>query len=54
MITNYTRVVSVDSITLTNPTLHIRKILNYAKSAAGEPLKTVLLMGFGVEQKVLT
>jgi hypothetical protein len=54
MTTNYTRVVSVDSITLTNPTLRIRKILNYAKPPAGEPLKTVLLVGFGVEQKVLT
>ena len=31
MTTNYTRVVSVDSITLTNPTLRIRRILNYAK-----------------------
>ena len=52
MTTNYTRVVSVDSITLTNPTLRIRKILNYAKPAAGQPLKNVLLAGFGVEQKV--
>ncbi|MGL4879974.1 MAG: phycobiliprotein lyase, partial [Waterburya sp.] len=51
---NYTRVVSVDSITLTNPTLRIRKILNYAKPPAGETLKTVLLVGFGVEQKVST
>ena len=52
MTTNYTRVVSVDSITLTNPTLRIRKILNYAKPAPGEPLKNVLLAGFGVEQKI--
>jgi hypothetical protein len=52
MTTNYTRVVSVDSITLTNPTLRIRKILNYAKPPAGETLQTVLLVGFGVEQKV--
>lgn len=52
MTTNYTRVVSVDSITLTNPTLRIRKILNYEKPALDQPLKNVLLAGFGVEQKV--
>lgn len=52
MTTNYTHVVSVDSITLTNPTLRIRKILNYEKPPTGQPLKTVLLVGFGVEQKV--
>lgn len=52
MTTNYTRVVSVDSITLTNPTLRIRKILNYEKPPTGQPLKNVLLVGFGVEQKV--
>lgn len=54
MTTNYTRVVSVDSITLTNPTLRIRRILNYAKPAPGEPLQDVLLAGFGVEQKILS
>lgn len=54
MTTNYTRVVSVDSITLTNPTLRIRKILNYQKPATGQPLQNVLLVGFGVEKKVLT
>ena len=53
MTTNYTRVVSVDSITLTNPTLRIRKILNYAKPAAGQPLENVLLVGFGVEKKAI-
>ena len=53
MTTNYTRVVSVDSITLTNPNLRIRKILNYEKPAAGEPLQNVLLVGFGVEKKVV-
>jgi hypothetical protein len=53
MTTNYTRVVSVDSITLINPTLRIRRILNYAKPDAGQPLKDVLLAGFGVEQKIL-
>ncbi|HEY9770681.1 MAG TPA: phycobiliprotein lyase [Coleofasciculaceae cyanobacterium] len=53
MTTNYTRIVSVDSITLTNPTLRIRQILNYEKPPAGQPLQNVLLAGFGVEQKVL-
>ena len=53
MTTNYTRVVSVDSITLTNPTLRIRKILNYAKPAIGQPLQNVLLVGFGVEKKIV-
>ena len=53
MTTNYTRVVSVDSITLTNPTLRIRKILNYEKPPAKEPLQNVLLVGFGVEKKVV-
>ncbi|MEN9870049.1 MAG: hypothetical protein RLZZ171_1034 [Cyanobacteriota bacterium] len=52
MTTNYTRVVSVDSITLTNPKLRIRRILNYAKPDLGQPLKNVLLAGFGVEQKI--
>ena len=51
MTTNYTRVVSVDSITLTNPDLRIRKILNYQKPPEGEPLEKILLVGFGVEQK---
>ena len=53
MTTNYTRVVSVDSITLTNPQLRIRKILNYEKPPAGQPLQNVLLVGFGVEKKVV-
>jgi hypothetical protein len=52
MTTNYTRVVSVDSITLVNPGLRIRKILNYRRPAADEPLQDVVLVGFGVEQKV--
>ena len=51
MTTNYTRVVSVDSITMTNPNLRIRKILNYLRPLEGEPLDKVLLAGFGVEQK---
>ena len=52
MTTNYTRVVSVDSITLTNPNVRIRKILNYAKPSPGQPLQNILLAGFGVEQKI--
>ena len=52
MTTHYTRVVSVDSITLVNPRLRIRKILNYRRPEANEPLQDVVLVGFGVEQKV--
>ncbi len=51
MTTAYTQVVSVDSITLINPRLRIRRILNYRRPAPGEPLQEVLLAGFGVEQK---
>jgi len=51
MTTYYTRVVSVDSITLINPNLRIRKILNYLRPPEGQPLETVGLVGFGVEQK---
>ncbi|GAB4535972.1 MAG: phycobiliprotein lyase [Pleurocapsa sp.] len=52
MTTNYTRVVSVDSIIMTNPNLRIRKILNYQKPSQGQPLEQLLLVGFGVEQKI--
>lgn len=52
MTTHYTRVVSVDSITLINPQLRIRKILNYQRPPEGQPLETLGLVGFGVEQKV--
>lgn len=51
MTTTYTQVVSVDSITLVNPTLRIRKILNYRRPAGDRPLQEVLLVGFGLEQK---
>lgn len=52
MTTRYTKVVSVDAITLVNPTLRIRKILNYKRPPVDHaPLDTVLLAGFGVEQK---
>lgn len=51
MTTTYTRVVSVDSITLIHPSLRIRKILNYRRPAEGEALQEVVLVGFGVEQK---
>ena len=52
MTTNYTRVVSVDSITLINPDTRIRRILNYLRPPAGQPLEKLGLVGFGVEQKV--
>jgi len=52
MTTRYTQVVSVDSITLVNPTLRIRRILNYQRPPVDHsPLETVRLAGFGVEQK---
>jgi hypothetical protein len=51
MTTNYTRVVAVDSITMINPDLRIRRILTYNRPPAGEPLSDVVLVGFGVEQK---
>jgi hypothetical protein len=51
MTTRYTQVVSVDSISLINPRLRIRKILNYRRPADGEPLQELVLVGFGVEQK---
>ncbi len=51
MTTPYTRVTSVDSITLINPTLRIRRIYNFQRPLLGEPLETMLLVGFGVEQK---
>lgn len=51
MTTRYTRVVSVDSILLVNPKMRIRRILNYQRPAPGAPLDTLVLVGFGVEQK---
>ena len=51
MTTTYTHVVFVDSITLINPHLRIRRILNYRRPAEGEPLQEVVLVGFGIEQK---
>jgi CpeS-like protein len=52
MTTNYTSVVSIDSITMVNPRLRLRRIINYRRPPAGEPLQDVILVGFGVEQKV--
>jgi hypothetical protein len=52
MTTPYTRVVSIDSILLVNPTMRIRRILNYKRPAEGEALDSLVLVGFGVEQKV--
>lgn len=51
MTTNYTRVVAVDSITLINPSLRIRKIITYQRPQPGQSLEHVVLVGFGVEQK---
>jgi hypothetical protein len=51
MITTYTRVISVDTITLVNPQLRVRQILNYVRPAEGQPLNDLSLAGFGIEQK---
>ncbi|MEA5471821.1 phycobiliprotein lyase [Spirulina sp. 06S082] len=51
MTTRYTRVVSVDSISLINPNLRIRRIYNYQRPPEGQPLENMILVGFGVEQK---
>lgn len=51
MITHYTRVVSVDEITLIHPTMRIRKIINFARPEEGHPPTHALLLGFGVEKK---
>jgi hypothetical protein len=52
MTTNYSRVVAVDSITLINPKLRIRKIITYSCLPDGQASDQVVLVGFGVEQKV--
>ena len=53
MTTTYSQVVSVDSITLVNPKLRVRRILNYERPATeGTALDTLRLAGFGIEQKV--
>lgn len=53
MTTTYTEVIAVDSITLINPNLRIRKILTYRRPPASQPLENLVLVGFGVEQKIL-
>ena len=53
MTTHYQRVAAVDSITLVNPALRLRRILNYHRPAAEDaPLDQIALAGFGVEQKI--
>jgi len=52
MKTNYSKVVSVDSITLVNPQLRIRRIINYQRPELSQSLDKVLLVGFGVEEKI--
>ncbi len=51
MTTTYSRIISVDSITLVNPMLRVRRILNYHRPADGAPMDQLALVGFGVEQK---
>lgn len=53
MTTRYTRVVSIDSIILVNPSLRIRKIQNFRRPLSEQmPLTELELIGFGVEKKV--
>ncbi|MEO1397145.1 MAG: phycobiliprotein lyase [Cyanobacteria bacterium J06634_5] len=52
MTTRYTQIVSVDSITLINPKMRIRRIFNYMRPPEGMPLTELSLVGFGVEQKI--
>ncbi|WP_211172991.1 hypothetical protein [Brasilonema bromeliae] len=40
-------------LTLINPNLRIRQIINYRRPSVGQPLQEVLLVGFGVEQKTV-
>lgn len=52
MTTRYTRVVSVDQISLVNPKMRLRKIVNYARPESdSDPLVDPILVGFGVESK---
>lgn len=51
MITQYTKVTSVDCITLVNPGMRLRNIVNYKRPAEGLPLTEPVLVGFGVEKK---
>jgi CpeS-like protein len=51
MITKYTKVVSVDAITLVNEKMRLRNIVNYARPPEGKPLRDPVLVGFGVEKK---
>ncbi|MBR8830318.1 MAG: Chromophore lyase CpcS/CpeS [Chroococcopsis gigantea SAG 12.99] len=53
MTTKYTKVISVDSIRMINPSLRIRNIVNYQRPEEGEALTVVNLVGFGVEEKVV-
>ena len=53
MATRYTRIISVDSITLINPQMRIRRIFNYIRPPESQPLDKLALVGFGVEQKQL-
>ncbi len=53
MTTRYTRIVSVDSITLVSPNLRLRQIQNFRRPQFDHlPLQELELVGFGVEQKV--
>lgn len=53
MTTFYTRIVSVDTISLVADDVRLRKIVNYKRrfEGTGTEVDEVLLVGFGVERK---
>eukprot|EP00737_Agarophyton_chilense_P003965 gb/GEZJ01004795.1/.p1 GENE.gb/GEZJ01004795.1/~~gb/GEZJ01004795.1/.p1 ORF type:complete len:300 (-),score=26.39 gb/GEZJ01004795.1/:673-1572(-) len=51
MTTFYTSVVSVDQISLINPSTRLRQIVNYVRPPADQPIKDIVLVGFGIECK---
>ncbi|KAI0566911.1 chorismate-binding protein [Gracilaria domingensis] len=51
MTTFYTRVVSVDQISLINQSTRLRRIVNYRRPPSSQPIEDVVLVGFGIERK---
>lgn len=52
MTTTYTEVIAIDTIRLLNPRLRLRQILTYRRPVQADPPKDLVLVGFGVEQKI--
>ncbi|PXF48739.1 Chromophore lyase CpcS/CpeS 1 [Gracilariopsis chorda] len=51
MTTFYTKVVSVDQISLINDTTRLRRIVNYRRPPDDTSFEEVVLVGFGIERK---